>query len=308
MRPGSAPGGSGGAGVPSRGGPVSGAPTYASSGPEGAGTGGGPTASGSGSGNGKTPGTSAGTGTGSTTTPGGGASELPSGPATLVVRTRQTLRADLHCDNLVVEPGALLATAGFAILCSGTVVNEGTIVTGSARTSPTSTSLGGSGAGGSCVNCTTAPGTSTAAAGGNACAGLDCGGAGSVSPEAAPDAVTLRSWYRHGLAPELAGGGGGAAGGALGGAGGAGLCIEGQRVEAGRIVTIGGNASVHGGAAGGGGGGGTILLVVGADGFTAGPLDTAGGTAILPSGRGIQQGGAGRLVVLRYRGTPPLPA
>jgi hypothetical protein len=233
-----------------------------------------------------------------------------------------TLTADVYANNLTIDSGITLTTAGYNIYCVGTFTNSGTVITGASTgggggssgngTSFTS-SYGGSGGGG---------GGNGGSSGGNGGATLASGGAGEVgngNAGSTPSTPTLtssliNSWYIKGMSNFLNGGGGGGGYGTSGGPGGGGgnlgfgIYIQANKIVAGSI-TSSGQAGIAGSSSntpsgGGGGGGGTILLAYGSGGYTAGTYTTSGGGGGAASDSTGGTGGNGS--VMTFSGIPIL--
>ena len=213
-----------------------------------------------------------------------------------------TLRSDLHCKNLTIDTGAVVTSDGFNILCTGNVINDGTIVTGAAPLGSYPQSFGGSGGGGASAGTGNGlPGNSTRAPGGTA--GINyvaAGGNGSTPPAPTMTASLLVSWEHNGVERFLSGASGGQGhsrqtAGQIGSPGARGILIEGQKVVAGTIDASG-LPGVYSGTAGsgGGGGGGAIAIVYGPGGYEPGSYDVSGGAGSVNSGAG----GAGQVLTL----------
>jgi hypothetical protein len=248
------------------------------------------------------------------------------GDAVIAVNT--TLVRDMYYNNLEIQAGATLFTAGYRIHVAGTFSGAGTIdrsgtdATGTAATTALAVgTLGGSGAGGTAAGSTggaASPGIGGAGGTGGA-TGSAGGTAGAVTVPAATvgGVEVLNAWRQAAIARDLgntvlvggAGGGGGAGDGTAGGAGGAG---GGVVVVAAKVITFTGLITVQGGdgfqptagnrGGGAGGGGGAIILISEQD-LTTLPFTTnvAGGTGASGFGTGGSgaNGSNGRLVKVR---------
>lgn len=240
-----------------------------------------------------------------------------------------TLTRDMFYNNLTVNAGITLTTAGYRIFVKGTLTNNGTIsCAGNTATDATgaaalaSGSLGGSAAGGN--------GASSAAGGGGSGGGvgvicakiltnngiISAKGGNGWSPTSA--AASAAGFFGGSASPSLgaSGGAGGAASGSAGGVGGtatAPTAAEGGyryprallfRLASAVTLILGGAGGGGGGswqsaiAGGGGGGGGALFLIYNS--ITAGTLTVSGGTGGTGYGGGASgvTGSTGTLIQL----------
>ncbi|MHB8433877.1 MAG: helix-turn-helix domain-containing protein [Candidatus Tyrphobacter sp.] len=226
------------------------------------------------------------------------------------LRHPMTLAHDLLCSNLTIGAGVTLATDGHSILCSRTIDNRGTIVTGYTRYREYPQSYGGSGGGGgaSCTGSGGQDGYATRVPGGPGSLAPADGGS---PPAPVLTASVLESWYLVGMKRYLSGaaGGGDLASRYTGTPGARGIYIQAQRIIAGRIVAQGQDACdtsgcgpIHGSA---GGGGGIVVLAYG-DALVPGAYYVRGGrgnrTGCYPSG----SGGSGRVIAYDFGRSPPV--
>lgn len=233
-----------------------------------------------------------------------------------VIAANTTLTADLYCDTLVVNSGAVLTTGGFRIFAKTSIVNNGTIdrsgndATGTAATAAlTAGTLGPAGAGGAGGTAAgSAGGASAVALGGTAGAGGATGSAGGAAGTLTLVAATAggvdvfndqgRARLGYSVAGTQitggAGGGGGAGDGTAGGAGGGGggilVLITRSLTGTGLIQAKGGMGfqPIAGNRGGGGGGGGGVIACITENDVTATSLtlSVAGGSGASGSGTG----------------------
>jgi hypothetical protein len=233
----------------------------------------------------------------------------------VVVNGSLTLSSNLLASNLTIEPDAVLTTSGFSIVVSGTLDNEGSIVTGSAPGGALIDSLGGSGGGAQSLNyCTDDEnGSSTLAPGGSLSCSNSANGASGSSPAAPPlNDATLAAWYAAGMQDYLAGGAGGAVQGYIpGGAGANGLYIQAESMIPGSISAGGasGQGSCSGVGLSGGGGGGAVVLAYGTGVYGAVNFNAVGGGAAPSCSGNVASGagGSGQLDLVPYGASPPVP-
>jgi len=252
------------------------------------------------------------------------------GDVTIAANT--TLVRDMYYNNLTINAGATLTTAGFRIFCANNLIINGTIdrsgndasvATAGAALSAGST--GAAGAGG-------AGGTAAGSAGGASATGLGgaggAGGLGSGGAGGAAGALTLVTAANGGVevaqsarqayvARDLAnsaitggsGGGGGGGDGTAGGGGGSGggvivLCAK-SITGTGAIRAHGGNGGTPAGGnrGGGAGGGGGVIILLSVNDTTATSLtlDVAGGLGSSGAGTGVTgaSGSSGRTYRVR---------
>jgi len=225
--------------------------------------------------------------------------------------TNNALTRDAFFNNLTIESGAALDTAGYRLFVKGNLINNGTIkrngkdsTTIAGGAALTNGSLGGSGAGGDggIMDAVGNPGESVTDAlgssGGNGGAGIAAGGSGgtATAPAAAeggyralPLAILLRTTTGIPFKGGAGGGGGGGGSSYDGGGGGSGggvLLIVARVIDnsSGIIQANGGkgaNGLTNNGSGGGGGGGCVILvyesLAVGTEQASGGAGGTGGG-------------------------------
>jgi serine/threonine protein kinase len=238
-----------------------------------------------------------------TTAPATGGASSPT-----VIRQDTTLSSDIFCSDLTIEPGVTLNTNGHNIYCSGTVDNEGTIVTGPSASQDFPLSYGGSGGGSTDLGGAAAAGFSTRSSGGTACSASGCT-AGNGSSPAFPGLTPglVRSWYQAGMNQYLAGAGGGSSPVAHGGAGANGLFIEASRIIAGTIDCAGGAGQNQPAQSSAGGGGGGVVILAYLSSLTPGNYEFSGGYTITADGTHHEFGGNGA-VVTRQFSSLPIPA
>ena len=239
-----------------------------------------------------------------------------------IISSSQTLKQDLICNNLIIEPGVTLTSNGYSIILSGSFINYGTIDTGSAYNggfmnggNNYPNSYGGSGGGGPGDDTSGgAPGLSTIAPGG---AGGSYpngnGGNGSTPPPPQLNNSIIKKWYTNGMWQYLIGAGGNSNPyqfSDYGGAGGYGIYIQANSIFAGTINANGYSGATDAGNVGtGGGGGGVILLAYGSGGYTQGiyNVNGGGGTASSYFGGGMGgNGGNGQVLTYHYTASPIL--
>jgi hypothetical protein len=218
----------------------------------------------------------------------------------VVISKNETLKSDLLCTTLVIDPKVVLTTDGWGIYCSLSVNNEGTIETGPSTDKSFPLSYGGSGAGASGTSASTGTGRATRVAGGKPCTAKSCAAGNGATPVAPkPTDASLNSWHRAGMNLYLAGAQGGSSGVETGGAGGNGLAIRTGSLTAGKIVANGfaGKIASGGTTAGGGGGGGTVVLEYDTS-YKPGSYSVTGGVDRIGS-KSVDAGGHGSVVVVK---------
>lgn len=223
----------------------------------------------------------------------------------MVISQNTELTADIFCSNLTIEPGVTLTTDGYNIYCSGTVDNEGTIVTGSSAAQNFPLSYGGSGGGSTDLGGTAAAGFSTLSAGGAPCSTSGCTAGNGSSP--APPSLSLsviKAWYQAGMNQYLAGAGGGSSPVVQGGPGANGLFIEASDIIAGTIDCAGGDGQNDPGQSSAGGGGGGVVILAYLSGLTPGSYAVDGGYTTTADGTHHEFGGNGAVVAYQ---APSLP-
>jgi hypothetical protein len=199
-----------------------------------------------------------------------------------------TLTGDVYANNLTIDSGVTVTTAGYNFYCKGIFTNNGTI---------TSSGYGSSGENGNGISLPNSYGGSGGGGGQDAGGGtggntLVAGGApnslvGSAGATPTPPTLTaslIQSWITNGISNYLSGAGGGGGNNGTGQNGGGGIYVQANQIIAG---TINANGIQGNGTNGGAGGGGCILLVYGSGGYTAGTYNVNGGA------QGINYGGAG---------------
>jgi hypothetical protein len=226
---------------------------------------------------------------------------------TITISNNEILAADLYCNNLTVDPGVQVVTAGYNIYCQGVVDNEGTIVTGSSPFGNFPLSYGGSGSGATMPEATSrvaALGYATSAPGGMPCQYPHCpGGEGASPPLPRLRGTSLEAWRTAGMTLFLAGAAGGAIPTARGGAGAYGLFISGSRIVAGTIEAEGaGGRSGTDGEYSGSGGGGTVILDYGTGGYKPGSYLVGGGHIGTTPSRYFDVGGNGHVAAVPLMG------
>lgn len=219
----------------------------------------------------------------------------------MAISSNKTLTKDLMCSNLTIDAGVTLTTNGFDVYCSGAVINDGTIVTGSSQSKNWPNSFGGSGGGATNLgglHGPPTPGFNTIAPGGTTCTTKNCTAGDGTSPTAPTLTDTLvQSWNSGGPENFLNGAGGGSSSFAKGGSGAHGLLISANSIDAGTIDAAGRNGKNDPGqSAAGGGGGGVIVLAYGSGGYTPGSYDVAGGYTVAVDGTHHEFGGNGRVL------------
>jgi hypothetical protein len=227
-----------------------------------------------------------------------------SSTATITISHDQVLSADLHCDNLTIDAGVKLVTAGHNIYCAGVVDNKGTIVTGASAPGDFPLSYGGSGSGGtSRAGAVRTPGDATMAPGGNPCPYPGCPGAGGASAALPPlTGAVLADWWAAGMTLFLAGAGGGSSGSRKGGAGAYGLFVSAARIVAGTIEAEGADGTGTSGDYSGCGGGGTVILDYGTGGYEPGRYVVEGGHLGLTPSTRFAVGGSGHVAAVELFG------
>ncbi|MEM3208949.1 MAG: hypothetical protein QXE33_03450, partial [Candidatus Micrarchaeaceae archaeon] len=243
--------------------------------------------------------------------------------ASLVLTSSATLASNLVCGNLTIDSGVTLTTDGYAILCNGTITNNGNINAGN----PGNGGVFPSGAGVSYPK-------SYGGSGGGGAGNGGPGGSGSTPAAPSINNSVVVTWYNDGFIGNLSGAGGGSAPWADGGSGSYGIYIQANKIIAGTINAAGlagatnssgsknagnagGSTRVSGGTGGpalggkpnteggGGGGGGVIVLNYGTGGYTAGTYSYSGGAG----GSGTHtggNGGSGNVVTNSYGTSPPI--
>ncbi len=245
-------------------------------------------------------------------------SRAPGGAgSTLVIRHDTELTADVFCSNLTIEPGVTLTTDGYNIYCSGTVDNDGTIVTGSSTAQDFPRSYGGSGAGSaygpsgvqpeatSVLGLSAGAGFSTRSLGGASCTKYGCIAANGATP--APPSLSLsmiRAWYQAGMNQYLAGAAGGSSPVAKGGSGANGLFIQASRIIAGTIDSAGGAGQTLPELSSAGGGGGGVVILAYVSSLTPGDYAFDGGYATAGDGSHHEFGGNGAVIAYQSPGLP----
>ena len=237
-----------------------------------------------------------------------------SSPLNITYSADTTLTSDVYANNVTIDSGVTITTAGYSFLCTGTFTNNGTVSSASTSTSTTATSIstsyGGSGGGGGGNGGDNGGSTTVAGGSGGAVYGDD-GGAGSSATAPTLSASLIQTWFNNGIQNYLEGAGGGMGGfsssgsasGGAGGIGGYGIFIQANSIIAGTLNTSGANGVMNSNSAqGGGGGGGSIILAYGSGGVTAGTYITDGGSGGTASSNNGGVGGNG--IVMSYAGTP----
>ncbi len=223
----------------------------------------------------------------------------------LVIAHDTTLRSDVHCSDLTIEPGVTLTTDGHDIYCTGTVDNEGTIVTGPSPSRDFPLSYGGSGGGSTDLAGPAAAGFSTRSSGGAPCGTSGCTAADGASP-ALPglNAAVINAWYRTGMNQYLAGAGGGSSPAASGGPGANGLFIEAVRIVAGQISAAGSDGQNQPGQSTAGRGGGAVIVLAYVTSLTPGSYEVSGGYTVTADGTRHEFGGTGAVIARQFRAVP----
>jgi hypothetical protein len=223
----------------------------------------------------------------------------------MVISQNTELTADVSCSNLTIEPGVTLTTNGYNIYCTGTVDNEGTIVTGSSAAQNFPLSYGGSGGGSTDLGGPAAAGFSTQNPGGAPCSTSGCT-AGNGSSPALPSisAGVISTWYQAGMNQYLAGAGGGSSPVAQGGSGANGLFIEASDIIAGAIDCAGGDGQNQPGQSSAGGGGGGVVILAYVSSLTPGNYAFDGGYTTTADGTNHEFGGNGAVVADRFSSLP----
>ncbi len=231
-------------------------------------------------------------------------SPTPSGSA-LVISRDTTLSSDISCSNLTIDPGVTLTTNGYNIYCSGTVDNQGTIITGPSAPRNFPLSYGGSGGGSTDLGGPAATGFSTRSAGGTSCSTSGCTAADGSSP-VLPGLTSgeLESWYLAGMNQYLAGAGGGSSPVVQGGAGANGLFIEANRIIAGTIISAGGDGQNQPGQSSAGSGGGGVVILAYLSSLTPGSYNFSGGYTTTADGTHHEFGGTGAVVARQFASLP----
>ncbi len=249
------------------------------------------------------------------------------------------LASDLICGSLTVSSGNTLITAGYSILCNGTITNSGTISSGGTTNNPGN---GGTGAGTGGTSETSAYGGSGGGGGGDHNSGGN--GGENLAANVPVSNANIQTWYGSGglaIQTYLEGAGGGSdPNGDAGGSGSYGIYMQANKIVEGTVSTTGvagtassgstkgtggaggntydGTGTLSGGAggasangkpassSGGGGGGGVIILSYGAGGLTAGTSTVTGGAggsgATDPGG----SGGNGVAVTFSFGTSAPI--
>lgn len=243
-----------------------------------------------------------------------------------------TLVRDVYANNIVINSGVIITTAGFRMFALNNFQNNGTIerngnaasgiTAGAALAAGTLGASGAGGAGGTAAG--SAGGASATALGvtggsGGAGSGGAGGAAGTVTvPAATVGGVEVVQSARYGTIAQTtagtvmtggSGGGGGGGDGTAGGGGGGGagiIVLHGRRIfGTGNIQAIGGNGGTPAGGnrgGGGGGGGGAIILISENDTTSESlVLSVAGGAGSSGTGTGVvgNNGTTGRIVRVR---------
>jgi serine/threonine protein kinase len=232
----------------------------------------------------------------------GGPEPLP-GSSNVMITVDTTLTSDIFCSDLTIASGVTLMTNGYNIYCSGTVDNQGRIVTGASASQNFPLSYGGSGGGATGQGATA--GLSTLSTGGAPCSISGCTAANGSSP-ARPSitADLLISWYHAGMNQYLAGAMGGSSANANGGAGANGLFIEANRIIAGNLDCAGSNGENAPGMSSAGGGGGGVILLAYVSRLTNGHYLCGGGYTIAANGSQHEYGGVGAVIRQRFSRLP----
>ncbi len=242
-----------------------------------------------------------------------------------VISGNTTLHGDLIADNLRIEPQATLTTNGYSIIVSGSLVIEGTVVTGyvalgkNLKSANLPNSYGGSGGG--------AFDTGGAFAHNNGASTIVTGGTGTTTDHNAASGrqastpklsgTILGKWWNatDGRMNTYLGGasGGGWDGlpGEAGGLGAPGLYIQANSITitTGTIEAVGGPGGseyASEGIAGGGGGGGTVILAYSASSkapYTS-RVFVGGGAGVSTPGGSSGTGGPGRVLTWSFEAPP----
>jgi Protein kinase domain len=232
----------------------------------------------------------------------GRAGPLP-GSANVMITVDTTLTSDIFCSDLTIESGVILTTNGYNIYCSGTVNNQGTVVTGASVSQNFPLSYGGSGGGATGQRATA--GLSTLSAGGAPCIISGCTAAnGSAPARPSITAAVLISWYHAGMNQYLAGAMGGSSPNATGGAGANGLFIEANRIIAGNLDCAGSDGENAAGVSSAGGGGGGVILIAYVSSLTNGHYLCGGGYTIAANESQHEFGGVGAVISQRFSRLP----
>ncbi len=223
----------------------------------------------------------------------------------LVIRQDTALTADVFCSNLTIEPGVTLTTDGYNIYCSGTVDNEGTIVTGASAAQNFPLSYGGSGGGSTDLGGPAAAGFSTQSPGGAPCSTSGCT-AGNGSSPASPSLSlsVIRAWYQAGMNRYLAGAGGGSSPVAQGGSGANGLFIQASDIIVGSIECAGGAGQNQPAQSSAGGGGGGVVILAYVSSLTPGDYACDGGYTTTADGTHHEFGGNGAVIAYKSASLP----
>ena len=226
-----------------------------------------------------------------------------------IISSNTQLTSDIHCRNLIVEANATLETDGHNIYCAGSVVNRGTIVTGSAEYRSYTQSFGGSGGGGgaSCASAGGQNGFSTLAPGGR---GFTAVSGGQSAPPLTITRALLQRWFAMGFANYLSGaaGGGNPLTGYIGIPGAFGIYIQARSIVEGTISASGTNDCSGGAGCSAGGGGGVVVMAYDQEtgSITPGAVNVSGGGGnpggCYPSG----SGGNGQVITFPFTGAPPI--
>lgn len=222
--------------------------------------------------------------------------------------------------------GVIINTSSYGLISGGVFNNQGTIDAGLVGNGGSSGSAGGnvgysyggSGGGAWAFGCGNAAGGNsqsnggnTQVVGGNSATGINGGGGtGTSVNQSNLTSLQIQTMYNNSIAQYLEGAGGGAATNcgtpANGGSGSYGIYIQGTKVVAGNINTVGQSGTGGSEQAGGGGGGGAILISYGNGGYQAGSYKNnggSGGTGLYGKGG---SGGSGAILTYNYSSSPPL--
>lgn len=233
----------------------------------------------------------------------------------MVIAANTELTENITTGNFTVDPGVLLTSNGFSILCTGNFTNYGTISTGTSAVENYTLSYGGSGGGAYQEGHSTilrTSGYSTRAPGGSGNSKPDSmAGNGTTPMSPVLSSSLIASWYTSGIRNYLSG----AAGDYLPahnymiGYGSNGLYIQAYNLVNRGVIRATGDTLNYGqnGYYPGGGGGGVVLLAYG-NSLVSGVIQVNGETGAYDTNLTYRggTGGSGQVLEFHYRTEAPV--
>ncbi len=226
------------------------------------------------------------------------------------------LSSNLICNNLTIISGVTLYTEGYSIICNGSFVNNGTIVTGYSTPQDLPYSYGGSGGGAQSQseNAGLSVGFSTIYPGGAGSSSNSIDGYPGVSSELTSNQLNnaiIFNWFQNNMSNFITGAEGESTGYVSAGSGAYGLYLQANYIDPGYINSFGGSGNGRGSGVGlsGGGGGGVVLLAYGSGGIGGiSNIDVSGGNSATSLSGAISSGvgGNGTVITYNYGSTPPV--